>query len=187
MLQRSQNRVGRIVVRGFTIVELMVTVAVLAILSAIAVPSFTNLIRGNRLTSAANEMVALLQTARAGAISNRASVTVCPSTDGSTCAAALGSRWIARMTKNGAATVLRDSTLHPDITPRASRNLANASNVFTFNPTGFSTVGAAPNGSLGLCHPAMSGNNGVDVSSNVGRVSSARRAATAACTAPGDN
>lgn len=172
---------------GFTLVELMITVAVLAIIAAMAMPSFANLVRSNRLNASANEMVAMLQTARTAAISNRASGSVCPSTDGATCAAALGNRWIALMTKNGASTVLRDTTLPPSIVVKASANLSDGSNKFTFTPIGFSAVGTKTSGSLGLCVNNLSGDNGIDVSASAGRVSTVRRVATAACTGPGDN
>jgi len=64
--------------RGFSLVELMVTIAVLAILLAIGIPSFASLIASNRLTSATNELVAALQTARTEAIRRNVRVTVCP-------------------------------------------------------------------------------------------------------------
>ncbi|MDK2797846.1 MAG: type fimbrial biosis protein FimT [Tepidiphilus sp.] len=64
--------------RGFSLVELMVTIAVLAILLAIGIPSFASLIASNRLTSATNELVAALQTARTEAIRRNARITVCP-------------------------------------------------------------------------------------------------------------
>src|SRR3546814_3113844 len=67
MLQRSPTIAGPSAMRGFTLVELMVTLAVLTIIAVIATPSFANLIRGKRLTSSANEMVDLLQTARSAA------------------------------------------------------------------------------------------------------------------------
>jgi len=63
---------------GFTLVELMVTIAVLAILLAIGIPAFASLIAANRLTSATNELVASLQTARTEAIRRNVRVTVCP-------------------------------------------------------------------------------------------------------------
>lgn len=184
MLQRSQNSIARHAEGGFTLVELAVTVAVLAIVATIAVPSFNNLIRGSRLTSSANEMVAMLQTARVAAVSKRTSVSVCPSTDGISCAAANGRRWIALSAKEG---VLRDSVLNDAIAVTTSANLAAASNKFTFTPNGFSAVGAATSGTIGMCAPTMTGSNGVDVSASAGRISTSRRAATAACTTPGDN
>ncbi|KAF1718413.1 prepilin [Pseudoxanthomonas yeongjuensis] len=187
MLQRSRTIAGPSAVPGFTLVELMITVAVLAVIAAMAMPSFTNLVRSNRLTASANEMVALLQTARTAAVSNRASSSVCPSTDGASCAAALGNHWIALMTKNGVDTVLREATLPPSIVVKASANLAGGGNKFTFTPIGFSAVGAKASGSLGLCVQNLSGDNGIDVSASAGRVSTLPRAATAACTGPGDN
>ncbi|MEB1220701.1 Tfp pilus assembly protein FimT/FimU [Xanthomonas campestris pv. campestris] len=71
---------------GFTLIELMVTVAVLAIVLAVAVPAFGTLIRSSRLTSNANEVVAALQLARSEAVRQNSLVAVCRSDNGSTCA-----------------------------------------------------------------------------------------------------
>lgn len=65
--------------RGFTMVELMVTLAVAAIVVAAAVPGFQSLVNGNRLAGAANELVASLQTARMEAIRRNRRVAVCAS------------------------------------------------------------------------------------------------------------
>lgn len=184
MLQRSQKPVGQNSRRGFTLVELAVTVAVIAIVATMAVPSFNNLIRGSRLTSSANELVSMLQSARITAVSKRTSVSVCSSSNGATCDSAVGRRWIALSAKDG---VLRDSVLKDAVTVTSSPNLSGASNKITFTPNGFSAVGAKTSGTIGLCDPKMTGNNGVDVSASTGRISTERRTATAACAAPGDN
>lgn len=71
---------------GFTLIEMMVTIAVMAILLAIAVPSFTNATLGSKLSSYANSFVASAHLARSEAIKRNAAVTLCASTDGASCA-----------------------------------------------------------------------------------------------------
>ncbi|WP_185957738.1 GspH/FimT family pseudopilin [Tepidiphilus olei] len=81
---------------GFTLVELMVTIAVLAILLAIGIPSFASLIASNRLTSATNELIASLQTARTEALRRNVRVTVCPAAPTATaCSGAWRDGWMA--------------------------------------------------------------------------------------------
>lgn len=62
---------------GLTLIELMVAVAVLAILLSIGIPSFQSLVAQNRATSAANELQSTLQFARSTAIAQARPVTVC--------------------------------------------------------------------------------------------------------------
>jgi type IV fimbrial biogenesis protein FimT len=82
--------------RGFTLVELLVTIAVVAILSAIALPSFTHMIQRNEVSSASNRLLADLGYARSEAATRGTYVSVCPSDDGTSCAdgAAWESGWI---------------------------------------------------------------------------------------------
>jgi type IV fimbrial biogenesis protein FimT len=65
--------------RGFTLVELMVTVTVLAILVGMAAPSFMDFMRRNQVGSQANEFLGALRLARATAISENRFVSICPS------------------------------------------------------------------------------------------------------------
>ncbi len=61
---------------GFTLIELMVTLTVLAIFVAIAAPSFGRLIESNRVTATTNDFHALLLSARSDAVTKRTSITV---------------------------------------------------------------------------------------------------------------
>jgi type IV fimbrial biogenesis protein FimT len=63
---------------GFTLLELMITITVLAIIVGIGVPSFTNIIRTNRLASQTNEMLASFAVARSEAVKRGTLVTMCP-------------------------------------------------------------------------------------------------------------
>ena len=61
-LMRSSLRINSF--SGFTLIELIVAITVLAILATLAVPNITDLIRNNRVTSQNNELVAMLNFAR---------------------------------------------------------------------------------------------------------------------------
>lgn len=76
---------SRRLAKGFTLVELMVTISVLAVLMAVGIPSFQGVIASSRVTTATNDFMATLAQARSNAIRRGARVTVCKSADGATC------------------------------------------------------------------------------------------------------
>jgi type IV fimbrial biogenesis protein FimT len=73
--------------RGFSLVELMITVLVVAILTAVAWPNFRDFMHRNTVTAQANQVLAALQYARNEAVSRRYPAAVCASTDGASCTA----------------------------------------------------------------------------------------------------
>ncbi|MDC0434651.1 GspH/FimT family pseudopilin [bacterium] len=74
---------------GFTLLELLVAVAILAILMSIGLPSFTAAVKNSRLSAAANCLSTAVYSARSEAVKRSANVTVCPYDDDTSC----GSDW----------------------------------------------------------------------------------------------
>jgi type IV fimbrial biogenesis protein FimT len=65
---------------GFTLMELMISVSIAAILLALAVPSFRTVVLDSRRTALVNELLSSLQMARGESLKLSRRVTVCPST-----------------------------------------------------------------------------------------------------------
>lgn len=64
---------------GFTLVELMITIAILAILLTVAIPSFSELIRNNQMVVQTDRFARDLNYARSEAIKLRQQVSICKS------------------------------------------------------------------------------------------------------------
>ncbi len=62
--------------RGFTLVELLVTMTLVAILSAIALPSLSSFVTNSRVSSRANDFVAAINLARSEAVKRSSGVTI---------------------------------------------------------------------------------------------------------------
>ncbi|WP_456361858.1 GspH/FimT family pseudopilin [Xanthomonas arboricola] len=174
---------------GFTLIEIMVTVAVLGIVLAVAVPAFGTLIRSSRLTSNANEFVAALQLARSEAVRQNSLVAVCRSDNGSTCA--VGGSWtqfITVVVRSGQ--VLRVNQVRSGTIVDGSPSLNSLNDRIAFSPDGLARTssGTPLNAKLSIClstsSPAQ--NNRNIVIANGSRVS-VERTVAASCSAPADS
>lgn len=72
--------------KGFTLVELMVTVAIAAIVLGIAIPSFNTLMLNNRSMALGEDFAMALNYARGEAVKRKSRVSLCASNDGINCA-----------------------------------------------------------------------------------------------------
>lgn len=79
--------------RGLTLIELLVTIAVLAIVLSLGVPAFQDFTRNNRMISVTNELVSGMNLARSEAIRRGKTVTVCKSDAASSTPSCDGSTW----------------------------------------------------------------------------------------------
>lgn len=120
-------------VKGFTLIELMVVVALIAIIATVAVPSFTDFIRKNEVQAKADEITRLLQFARSQAVSSRSPVIVKQNT--------ASSRW---------SVISRDAeTRVLDYVPAKVSFSSDMSN----NQLSFNAYGAASNSvKISICH-----------------------------------
>lgn len=135
--------------RGFTLIELMITLTVAAILTTIAIPSFQNVIRESRLAAQTNELITALNLARSEAIRRSQSVTV----------TANGGSWnngwvVSTVDPATAATI----TLRNFDAPKNNLAFSGGAATYTYLPSGFKSNTDAD--TLGLCDSAVSGKRG---------------------------
>jgi type IV fimbrial biogenesis protein FimT len=92
--------------RGFTLMELMMVLAIAGVILAVGAPSFTEFRRNNRLVAVANDMLGTVQVARTEAIKRQVPVSMCPSANPGAAAASCSTTqafrgWIAFVDTNG--------------------------------------------------------------------------------------
>ncbi|BEU04907.1 hypothetical protein OAG1_37070 [Agarivorans sp. OAG1] len=146
------------VAKGFTLLELMIAVAILVIVLVIAVPSMQGLMQDNKQKVTRDLLANSLIVAQQEAIRSNLSTYVCPTTNGTSCEAAWGANkgWLVYLD------TARDSSLtdgaqiiaaHPKpqsgelkYSPSAS---GSTSTLVRFFPTGHATAGE-----LTVCAPS---------------------------------
>ena len=90
--------------KGFTLLELVVLIALAGVLTAIGIPSFKAMMVSNEVTGVTNDLMASLKRARGEAMSLGRDVIVCSSTDGLQCSGAAGNwsrGWLIYVDRDG--------------------------------------------------------------------------------------
>jgi type IV fimbrial biogenesis protein FimT len=137
---------------GFTLVELMVTMSVMAILLAIGVPRFQDHLKDNRGITLINELVSAMNLARSEATKGNGTVALCPSTDGASCSGGtFDTGWIVFINSDGDAPPAVDNgemilrsyavTMGADTSLRASSGITTGVNILASGrPSAFGDI-----------------------------------------------
>jgi type IV fimbrial biogenesis protein FimT len=140
----SVNHLARLAIRqrGFTLMELMLTLVIGATLFAVAVPSFRGVMNSNRVLTQSNDIVAALNLARSEAITRNATITFCgAATATSTTCATTTTPWVAWVVLNGS-TLIRGGEINSyNSTIKVTSGLTNAS--MTYSSDGLARTNSA--------------------------------------------
>jgi type IV fimbrial biogenesis protein FimT len=173
---------------GFTLIELMVTLAVAAILVAMAAPSFRTLLASNRLSTQTNELVGAITFTRSEAVKRGRNVTLCR-TDSATALACLAGNqsawehWIVidpGIAATDSSRVLRRGSIPTQqISVAASSNLTATANQIVFRPDGMA-LGSDGSTLLIATLRVCTGTQGVDQNARLLELRGGGRVATTA-------
>jgi type IV fimbrial biogenesis protein FimT len=87
--------------RGLSLVELVGTISIIAVINALAAPTLSESIRRNQLQSQADRVLTTLNLARSEAVKRNVPVSVCRSSNGSTCTGSWEDGWIVFSNADG--------------------------------------------------------------------------------------
>lgn len=127
---------GRRSLGGFSLVELMVALAVLAIVVSVALPSFQSMSQSSGLRTYANSLAASAQLARSEAIKRNAVVQLCVSGNGSSCGSGGWQQgWIVLAADN--TVIMAQAALASDYVVTATKEGSTTGvNTLRFQPSG---------------------------------------------------
>ena len=148
--------------KGFSMLELMIALSIIAILATVAVPSYQSMAVQSRLSTQSNELLTALHYSRSEAIKRGIQVTICKSNTGNSCTT--GSNWQdgwivysdsgTTGTIDGTDQILR---VFPGLKGSALNGGTSFSNWITYRPSGSSYGngnGGLSNGTFTLCNNA---------------------------------
>lgn len=174
MKSRRTVRAGHLQQSGVTLAEVMVTVVVIAIMSAVAIPTFSSVFHSNRLSSYSSSFISSAQLARGEALKTNATVTLCVSSSGVTCtnsSTGLQVGWIVFRDINGNGAVDNGDSIIQVQEALSSDYRMNSSggNSLVFQPTGVGSTSST----LIICKatPSVDTNQRLIVLNSTGRVS----------------
>lgn len=168
---------------GFSVVELMIALAVCAILLVATGPAFSAVVHKNRISAASNQLYMSLYAARGEALKRRSAVRICPSANSTSCRndGDWSDGWLIFEDANtnnapDAAEIIQlVDGFDGDINMQVSTAL---SEYVQFQPTGVAVGNGGNSGEFRLCHADSNASSRAVSISVSGRVNSVKRART---------
>jgi prepilin-type N-terminal cleavage/methylation domain-containing protein len=140
---------------GFTMIELMVVLAVTVILVTLVVPSFTDQLARRRLEGATTELSSDLQYARSQAVSNNATTTLATNAGGTQYTITSGGTTYKTVTLDSQLNITPSVTITYDQL-RAMATASGAMTVSSSKTNGLLQVTVTPMGRVSVCSPSGS-------------------------------
>lgn len=128
--------------RGFSLIELMLTLVIAAVLMGVTVPAFRGMVNSNRVIAQSNDIVAALNLARSEAITRNATITFCGAASATaTSCATTTTPWVAWVVLNGS-TLIRGGDINSyNSTLKVTSTLTNAT--MTYSSDGLARTNGA--------------------------------------------
>lgn len=134
--------------RGFTMIELLTTLAIVAIVGGYAIPTMRTMLRNNRLSTLSNDMLASLSNARTESVKRQAQTAVCVVADYTAatpaCARTTTGGWVLFQDTNANWAIDANEPIierHPPPDTNVTMRADNQA-VIAFAPTGFAVPSA---------------------------------------------
>jgi len=163
---------------GYTLMELMITLLIVSILGAVAVPSMRSFVQDERLVSQLNSLLSHLQYARSEALTEHQQVVLCVSSDASTCTSGSWENgWIifSDLDANGSVSGTDQILKVHDALVGNTTLSSTGGNSVVYDDRGFSPNS---NATFSLCDSRGSGDGKSITVSNTGRI---RRGGAVSC------
>jgi type IV fimbrial biogenesis protein FimT len=162
--------------RGYSLLEMLVTMGIAAVVLGVGVPSFREVLANNRMAGAANDLITSIHVARTEAVKRRGTVSLCGSSNWDSanpaCNLAGGTGWIVFFDADADVNVDPGDTVllaHPPLATGITFDIdPGASGYLQYGANGFPQTAAVgpPITNIRLCDDRGDASTGLDANGN---------------------